>query len=299
MKPALVVMAAGVGSRYGGLKQIDAVGTSGEGIIDYSVYDAARSGFGKVVFIIRKDIEKDFREIIGKKHEKRLDVSYAFQQLSDVPAGFAVPEDRKKPWGTAHAVLTVASLVDVPFAVINGDDFYGVDAYRALGRYLQSLSEDAREFALVGYTLRNTLSDHGTVSRGVCRMDDDGFLDELVERLKIEKCSSAARALEGEGHVDLSGDEIVSMNMFGFTPAVFPLLRQRFASFIDRRGGDPKAEFLLPDEVGRMVAEKLIRVKVITTSAEWFGITYREDRESVVRSIRSLVQQGGYPEKLD
>ncbi len=300
MKPTLVVMAAGIGSRYGGLKQIDAVGKHGEGIIDFSVFDALRADFGKVVFVIRRDIEKDFRQIIGQKHERKLPVAYAFQELADIPEGYRVPPNRTKPWGTAHAVLAAESLVETPFAVINGDDFYGLDAYETIGSYLASLDLSAKTFAMVGYRLRNTLSDYGTVSRGVCRIDEEGFLVKVVERLKIEKHGTGARVFEQDEQVEsLTGDETVSMNMFGFTPAVFPVLRQRFAVFLDNYMTDTKAEFLLPAEVDYLVQERIAKVKVLTSSAQWFGITHRPDKDHVVSSLRSLVEQGHYPEQLN
>ena len=211
MKPTLVVMAAGVGSRYGGLKQLDAVGANGEGIIDYSVYDAVRAGFDKVVFIIRRDIEEDFRRIIGRKHERRVRVEYAFQELGDLPAGFGVPQGREKPWGTAQAIIAARKHVSAPFAVINGDDFYGQDAYRTLARYLEGLDPAGTGYAMVGYRLRNTLSEFGTVSRGVCALDPQGNLREVVERLKVEKRGQGAVSLEEEGsrltsaHTDAAG----------------------------------------------------------------------------------------------
>ena len=298
-KPTLLVMAAGVGSRYGGLKQLDAVGAAGEGIIDYSVYDAVRAGFDRVVFIIRRDIEVDFRRVIGRKHERRVDVAYAFQELTDLPGGFTVPEGRTKPWGTGQAILAARASVTAPFAVINGDDFYGLDAYRTLGSYLSTLDPAGRGYAMVGYRLRNTLSEHGTVSRGVCEMDGAGDLRSVVERLKIEKKGSGAVAHEeGSPDLPLTGDEIVSMNMFGFTPTVFELLEERFAAFLREHGRDMKQEFLLPREVNAMVAARQATVRVLSSRAVWFGITYREDKEYVVESIRRLIRGGDYPERI-
>jgi UTP-glucose-1-phosphate uridylyltransferase len=298
-KPTLVVMAAGVGSRYGGLKQLDPVGPGGEGIIDYSVFDAVRAGFDRVVFIIRRDIEEDFRSIIGRKHERRVDVAYAFQELADLPQGFTLPAGRQKPWGTGQAIIAACSHVRAPFAVINGDDFYGGDAYRTLGGYLETLDPAGTNYAMVGYRMRNTLSEFGTVSRGVCVADDRGNLREVVERLKIEKRGEGAVAHE-EGGVDLqfTGDEIVSMNMFGFTPTAFDILERRFVEFLGKHGGEPKTEFLLPREVGTMIASGIATMRMLSSSATWFGITYREDREHVVAAIRALVAKGEYPARI-
>lgn len=293
-------MAAGVGSRYGGLKQLDAVGQNGEGIIDYSVYDAVQAGFGKVVFIIRRDIEKDFRRIIGRKHERRVEVAYAYQELADLPEGFAVPTGRSKPWGTGQAIISARAHVEVPFAVINGDDFYGQDAYRTLCRYLEELDPAGTRYAMVGYPLRNTLSEFGTVSRGICRTDAQGDLLEVVERLKIEKRGRGALSHEEDGQdLPLSGDEIASMNMFGFTPTVFDELGRRFVDFLKIAGKEPKTEFLLPREVGAMIASRAASVRVLASSATWFGITYREDKEQVVSSIRQLIEKGEYPARME
>lgn len=293
-------MAAGVGSRYGGLKQLDAVGPNGEGIIDYSVYDAVRAGFDKVVFIIRRDIEEDFRRLIGSKHERRVQVAYAHQELDDLPNGYAVPAGREKPWGTGQAILAARAAMDAPFGVVNGDDFYGLDAFRALARYLQTLDPAANGYAMVGYRLRNTLSDHGTVSRSVCSIDTQGDLQEVVERLKIEKTADGAVAHE-EGATDLplSGEEIVSMNMFGFTPTVFGVLEERFKGFLASHGTELKSEFLLPREVNEMVSRSVAKMRVLSSTATWFGITYREDKERVVASIRGLIEAGEYPERIE
>lgn len=297
--PALVVMAAGVGSRYGGLKQIDVVGAGGEGIIDYSVYDALREGFTSVVFVIRRDFEEDFRRIIGGKHERHAEVCYAYQELEDLPAGFSVPAGREKPWGTAHAVMAAKPLVRGPFAVVNGDDFYGRDAYRSMCAYLRGLDPARATYAMVGYKLRNTLSDFGTVSRGICVTDDRGDLREVVERLRIEKRGTGAVAHEEGGRdLPLTGDEVTSMNMFGFTPALFPQLERRFLDFLRSHGRELKAEFLLPREVNALVASGEAKVRVLSSSATWFGITYREDKEHVIASIRSLIDRGEYPARI-
>jgi hypothetical protein len=253
----------------------------------------------KVVFIIRRDIEEDFRRIIGRKHERRVRVEYAFQELGDLPAGFGVPQGREKPWGTAQAIIAARKHVSAPFAVINGDDFYGQDAYRTLARYLEGLDPAGTGYAMVGYRLRNTLSEFGTVSRGVCALDPQGNLREVVERLKVEKRGQGAVSLEEEGkELPLSGDEIVSMNMFGFTPTAFDELERRFIGFLSRHSGDKKAEFLLPREVNAMVADGTATVRVLSSSATWFGITYREDKEHVIASIRGMIERGDYPARL-
>ena len=253
-----------------------------------------------MVFVIRRDIEEDFRRIIGAKHERRIAVKYAFQELGDLPAGFDVPAGRVKPWGTAHAVLAAKPHVEEPFAVINGDDFYGRDAYGTLGRYLRGLDPSRATYAMVGYRLRNTLSEFGTVSRGICGTDATGDLRDVVERLKIEKRGAGAVAHE-EGGLDiaLTGDEIASMNMFGFTPALFGQLERRFVAFLEAHGRELKTEFLLPREVNALVASGEASVRVLSSTATWFGITYREDKERVVASIRSLIDKGEYPARIE
>ena len=259
--PTLLVLAAGMGSRYGGLKQIDPVGPGGETIIDYSIYDALRAGFGKLVFVIRKDIEEPFRQVIGARFEKRVPVEYVFQELDKLPSGFAVPEGRTKPWGTTHAILMGADAVCEPFAVINADDFYGAEAYRALAGHLESGTQD---YAMVGFTLRNTLSDFGSVSRGVCTVTSDGFLKDVVEMTTIERDGSHARNTDASGHVtSLTSDEPVSMNMWGFTPRVFDQLRTLFTEFLSRNSTELRAECYIPSVVNELVSCNLARVKVL------------------------------------
>jgi NDP-sugar pyrophosphorylase family protein len=285
-----------MGSRYGGLKQIDPVGPAGETIIDYSIYDALRAGFGKLVFVIRKDIEEAFRETVGARFEKRIAVDYVFQSLEDIPSGFSVPEGRTKPWGTTHAILTAAGVIHEPFAAINADDFYGAQGYRELAGHLTSGSSD---YAMVGFTLRNTLSDFGSVARGVCRVSGDNMLESIVEHTKIERDGNGARNTDSEGKVTkLSGDEPVSMNMWAFTPRVFDQLRERFQRFLERSGSDPKAECLIPNTVGDLIRDGQARVKVLRTNDSWFGVTYRDDRPRVIESVRGLISAGTYPEKL-
>ncbi len=298
---ALIVMAAGIGSRYGGLKQIDPVGPGGEKIVDYSVYDARRAGFRQVVFVIRKEMEADFREHIGRQIEEQIETSYVYQELAPLPEGFTVPEGRVKPWGTAHAVAACREAVRTPFAVINADDFYGPSAFRVLGEFLQK-AEDAEgvpEYCLIGYLLANTLSEHGHVSRGVCEVGPDGTLRTIRERVRIQRFEDAIRHTEdGEHWIDLPADSVVSMNMWGFTPSLFEELDTGFVEFLKARGSDLKAEYFLPERVGELVAAGRARVKVLRTGERWFGITYKEDKPVVERAVRGLVEQGVYPPTL-
>lgn len=285
-----------MGSRYGGLKQIDPVGPSGETILEYSVFDALRAGFGRVVFLIRRDIEKEFREVVGVKFENRANVDYAFQELNDLPAGFSVPPGRTKPWGTTHAILCAEKALPGPFAAINADDFYGQGAYQALAGHLKS---DSPDFAMVGFVLRNTLSDFGTVARGVCRTNAEGFLEEIVERTGIAKDGSGAKFTDDDGvERRLTGDEPVSMNFWGFHSALFPLIRQRFVDFLAAHGHEEKSEDYIPNAVGEFVRAGHCRVRVLGSSDPWFGVTYKEDRPTVVENIRRLVAEGRYPERL-
>jgi UTP-glucose-1-phosphate uridylyltransferase len=296
MKPALLVLAAGIGSRYGGLKQIDPVGPNGETIMDYSIHDAERAGFGKVVFAIRREIEEPFKKIIGARFEKKMAVDYVFQELDKLPPGFSVPPGRTRPWGTGHAILMAAEAVHEPFAAINADDFYGANSFRALAEHLQSGSGD---FAMVGFTLRNTLSEFGSVARGVCKTSGDGFLESVTELTKIERAGAGAKAAGPEGRaISLTGDETVSMNMWGFTPALFSQLRGQFTDFLRKHGAEEKSEFYIPFAVNEAIRVKSARVKVLRTPDAWFGVTYREDRPLVVEGIRKLIARGDYPEKL-
>ncbi len=294
--PTLLVLAAGMGSRYGGLKQIDPVGPAGETIIDYSIFDALRAGFGKLVFVIRKDIEQQFREIVGARFDKRIATEYVFQSLEDIPPRFTVPAGRTKPWGTTQAILLAAGVIREPFAAINADDFYGADGYRELARHLTSGSPD---YAMVGFVLRNTLSDFGSVARGVCQVAGDGFLQHIVELTKVERDANGARNTDAAGQVTmLTGDEPVSLNMWGFTPRVFDQLRERFEKFLEGNAADLKAECYIPNTVGELVRSGQARVKVLHTRDSWFGVTYREDRPRVIESIRRLIASGLYPERL-
>ncbi len=294
--PTLLILAAGMGSRYGGLKQIDPVGPSGETIIDYSIFDALRAGFGKLVFIIRKDFEDSFREKVGSRFEKRVAVEYVFQALEDIPSRFRVPAERTKPWGTTQAILQAANAIREPFAAINADDFYGAASYRELAGHLNAGTDD---YAMVGFVLRNTLSEFGSVARGVCEVASDGFLKHIVELTKIERDGKGARNTDPAGVVtSLTGDEPVSMNMWAFTPRVFAQLRERFEQFLATNADDLKAECYIPMTVGELVRSGEARVKVLHSPDSWFGVTYREDRPRVVQSIRALIDAGAYPEKL-
>jgi hypothetical protein len=285
-----------MGSRYGGLKQIDPVGPAGETIIDYSIFDAMRAGFGKLVFVIRKDIEQQFREIVGARFEKRIAVEYVFQELDKLPAPYTLPAGRTKPWGTTHAILMAEGVIRENFAAINADDFYGQEAYQVLAKHLIAGTAD---YAMVGFILKNTLSAHGSVARGVSRVDAHNYLTNIVEMMKIEPDGSGAKNTEADGQVTkLTGDEAVSMNFWGFTPALFPQIKVEFEKFLKKAGGEQKSECYIPATVGELVTSGRARCKVLRSSDSWFGVTYREDRPQVVESIRQLIAQGKYPEQL-
>ncbi len=303
-KPALVVLAAGMGSRYGGLKQIDSVGPSGETLLDYSIFDAVRGGFAKVVFVIREDIEAAFIDSVGANYEGRdeLTVRYAFQELDDVPEGLGVPAGREKPWGTGHATLAARDQIDEPFAVINADDFYGARAFELLGAHLIEVAgagdAAAGDYSMVGFVLRDTLSDHGPVVRGVCEQRD-GYLWHIDELRNITRHGDGA-VYPGDGGEDrhLTGDETVSMNFWGFTPAIFAHLESGLSGFLVENLDDPGSEFLLPDLVDNLISTGAARVRILPDGGPWFGVTYREDSKGVSRSIRSLIDAGDYPERL-
>lgn len=288
----LVILAAGMGSRYGGLKQVDPMGPGGETVLDYAVYDARRAGFRRVVFVIRRDFEDIFRAKVGARCARILDVDFAFQELTDLPTlvlnARSLGSERQKPWGTGHAVWCARRQVQGPFAVINADDFYGEDSFRQLAAFLQAGGPPTR-YAMIGFRLDQTLSEHGAVSRGVATVAN-GRLVGLEERTGIQTADV--------GHGKLRGDEIVSMNCWGFTPAVFPQLEGGFAQFLRERGTDPKAEFYLPAAISALVAAGQAEVRVLPTQARWFGVTYREDRHRVVAAIDDLIRGGGYPPRL-
>ena len=299
MKPTLVIMAAGVGSRYGGLKQIDPVGPNSEIILDYSVYDAIRAGFGKVVFIIRRDIEQDFKSIIGSHFAGRIKVEYVFQELTDLPSGFSVPEGRVKPWGTGQAVLACRKAVREPFGVINADDLYGAESYKILAGYLSKLDPTCGAYAMVGFRIDHTLSEHGHVTRGICEVDAANMLVSVTERFKIEKTATGARYQdEKEQWFSLKGDEVASMNMWGFTPTLFKHLEEKFPLFLQGAGGNLKAEFLMPSVADTLIKGRKITMKVLDTPAKWLGVTYKEDKPEVQKNIRALVARTIYPSPL-
>ena len=303
-KPVLVVMAAGMGSRYGGLKQIDPVGNHNQLIIDYSIYDARRAGFETVVFVIKHEIEDTFKAAIGDRLSKVINVKYAFQELTDLPAGYTVPEGRVKPWGTCHAILAARKVVDGPFAVVNADDYYGPEAFREIYQYLESNSdqEGCYEFAMVGYRLGNTVTEHGHVARGVCEEDENNYLIRVTERTKIEKDGDNARFTEDDGKTwtALSGDTIVSMNLWGFTRSFLTEADQRFPAFLDKalQENPIKGEYFLPSVVTQRLEEKKARVKVLRSSDKWYGVTYKEDKPVVVAAIAEKTASGLYPDKL-
>jgi UTP-glucose-1-phosphate uridylyltransferase len=299
MSMTLVVLAAGIGSRYGGLKQIEAVGPHGAIVIEYSVFDALRAGFDRVVCVIRRDIERDFRTLVAARFERHVAVEYVFQDLNDLPAGFVAPPDRKKPWGTGHAVLACRDCVTSPFAVINADDFYGRQSFLALGRFLKARQARDSRYAMVGFTLRNTLSEHGHVARGVCDVDAWGALKRVVERTTLEKAGAGARYADADGGwTPLTGDEPVSMNMWGLTPSIFEPLQREFPRFLAANAANPKAEFFLPTVMDGLIGSGRATVQVLPTPEQWLGVTYPEDKSIVTDGIGLLVRQGVYPANL-
>ena len=298
MKPSLLVLAAGMGSRYGGNKQLDRVGPNGETIIDYSIYDAARAGFGRIVFVIRRDIEEQFTEQFVKPLKGFIEVDYVFQDLDNLPGCIKPPEGRTKPWGTSHAIMVARDIIKEPFGVINSDDYYGVDSFKTLYDFLVSDS-DENTFCIIGYKMGNTLSDHGDVNRGVCRVDDKGMLVDIVETRGIVKRPDGVFAPAKDGGFNrFSVDDIVSMNLWGFRPSCFRYLEEEFSSFITRSGNDLKAELDIPTSMDVFVKRGEIEIKVLMTDERWFGVTYREDKPFVVDSINKMIEEGKYPGKL-
>ena len=302
MKPTLLLLAAGMGSRYGGLKQLDGLGPNGETIMDYSIYDAIKAGFGKIVFVIRKDFEQEFREKILSKYEGHIPAELVFQSLDSLPEGFTTPEGRVKPWGTNHAVMMAAKAIHEPFCVINCDDFYNRDAYMVIGKFLADLPEGStNQYAMVGFRVGNTLSENGTVARGICSKDDKGNLTTVVERTEIMRVDGPICYKDEQGDwIPVEDNTPVSMNMWGFTPDYFEHSEAYFKEFL----GDPKnmtnlkAEFFIPLMVNKLINENTATVKVLDTTSKWFGVTYSADRPSVVEKIQSLVNEGVYPEHL-
>ena len=287
----LLIMAAGMGSRYGGLKQMDPVGPNGETIIDYSVYDAIRAGFNKVVFIIRGEFEKEFKSQITNKYEGSIQVEFAFQELDNLPDGFKCPDGRQKPWGTGHAILSAVDLIKEPFAVINGDDFYGLETYQIIADFYQNGGDS---FSMVAYELGNTLSEFGVVTRGLCTVNNN-LLSTVVETSNLER---TANGISSDRDLKLDGSEAVSMNVWGFTPDLFPYLRSMFNDFLKREGEEMKSEFFIPSVVNNLIQSNTRTVKVLKTGSSWFGVTYKEDKPHVVNKIKSLIDNNEYPMKL-
>ena len=300
MKPTLLILAAGIGSRYGGLKQLDQIGPTGETIIDYSIYDAIIAGFGKVIFIIKERIEDDFKEIFVERLKDKIAIDYVFQETWMVPEGITIPDNRSKPWGTGHAVMMADGKIDGPFAVINGDDFYGRGAFETLAAYYKDWTPArSNDYCMVGYPVDKTLSEFGAVSRGVCQSDEDFLLAEVVERTQIERIGTRIVYKNEKGQdVNIEENAIVSMNFWGFTPSFFGYLNRGFETFIEQNAGNLKAEFYIPSVVNDLIKTKTASVRLLQCDEKWFGMTYKEDRESVVKSIRQLVKTGVYPGNL-
>lgn len=299
MKPTLFVLAAGMGSRYGGLKQLDGLGPNGETIMDYSIFDAIRGGFGKLVFVIRKSFEQDFREKIISKYENHIPVEVVFQDLNDLPAGFTCPEGRQKPWGTNHAVLMGKNVIKEPFAVINADDFYGRDSFAVLGKWLTEATGKKNEYCMVGYRVGNTLSESGSVARGVCETNAEGYLTGVVERTAIERIDGDIQFTDENGKkVVLEENTPVSMNMWGFTPDYFQYSEDYFVDFLKENISNLKCEYFIPLMVNELIQKGTATVKVLDTTSKWFGVTYAADRQGVVDKIQALVDAREYPNKL-
>ena len=297
MKPTLLILAAGMGSRYGGIKQLDAFGPSGETIIDYSIYDAIKSGFGKVVFIIREDFTAEFKNVFEPKLNGKIATEYVMQEMDSFTGGFKLPQDRTKPWGTAHAVLCAKDSIHETFAVINADDFYGRDGFEKAAKFLNT-EVSPETWCIIGYQLSKTLSENGTVSRGVCQVDADGNLISIAERIKIYPEGNKIIYEENNTKTELPPDTVVSMNFWGFHPNVFEYIQKLFQKFLKENIDNPKAEFFIPIVGDAFIREHKGKIKVIPTSSQWFGVTYREDAPVVKESIESLVESGVYPEKL-
>jgi hypothetical protein len=298
MKPTLLVLAAGMGSRYGGNKQLDEVGPSGETIIDYSIYDAVRAGFGKIVFVIRRDIEEQVKERFVERLKDKIEVDYVFQEITNLPEGVKVTPERQKPWGTSHAILVTKDKIKEPFGVINSDDYYGVESFNILYDFLVN-DTDPDCYSIVGYKLGNTLSEHGHVNRGVCKAGSDGLLQGIVETRQISKTLNGATAPGPDGTVlNFTGNEIVSMNLWGFKPSCYDILGKEFRNFINKSGMDPKSELDIPTSVDKFVKNGEIKIKVLMSNEKWFGVTYREDKPFVVESIRKMIRKGIYPVRI-
>lgn len=298
MKPTLFVLAAGMGSRYGGLKQMDGVGPSGETIMDYSIYDALRAGFGKIVFVIREFFEDDFREKIVSKYENHVPVEVVFQELDKLPAGFTVNPERVKPWGTNHAVMMGKDVIHEPFAVINADDFYGRESYSILAEQLKKMNGQENHYCMVGYRIHNTLSESGSVARGVCATDENEYLTSVIERTHVERVDGVVKFKEGEVWTELGENTPVSMNMWGFTPDYFEYSEKYFIDFLEKNQENLKSEYFIPLMVDHLITTNTADVKVLDTPSKWFGVTYAEDRPGVVAKLQNLVDKGEYPTPL-
>ena len=301
LSPTLLVMAAGIGSRYGGEKQLERVGPGGETLLDYAVFDALRAGFSRVVFVIRRDMAERFHSAIGQRYLGRIDVDYAFQELHDLPAGRAVPEGRAKPWGTGQAVLAARHLIQTPFAVINADDYYGPDSFAQLGRFLSSpeRAEHPEVYALVAFRLRDTVSAHGAVARGICAIGEDGMLARVTEVTAIGRAPGGGFVAPGpDGNRVFTGDEPVSLNFWGFTPSLFGYLQERFLAFLAERGQEPDAEFFLPDAVNELMRTRRVGVAALPTRSQWFGLTFKEDKPGLEQRLREMATRGEYPARL-
>ena len=298
MKPTLLILAAGMGSRFGGLKQVEPIGPGGEVIMDYSIFDAVRAGFGKVVFVIRESFADEFKELFDAKLRGKVAIEYVYQELDDLPEGYSVPHGREKPWGTAHAILVAKDAIDEPFCQLNADDFYGYEAFKTMAEFLSGPIKPY-QYSMVGYKLKSTLSEYGSVSRGICDVDSDGYLQKIVETLKIYKDKGQIVSLEPDGVVKPhTGDEIVSMNIWGFQPDIFGILEEKFIKFLDQNSHLPKSEMLIPSVVYEMIMEQKASVEVLKGDSLWFGVTYKEDKPYAVSQVKKLIEKGEYPEKL-
>ena len=299
MKTTLLFLAAGMGSRYGGLKQLDKFGPNGETLMEYSIYDGIKAGFEKIVFVIRRDFEDAFKEAYIDKIKDKIEVDYVFQELTSLPAGFSVPEGREKPWGTGHAIMAAKDVIDGPFAVVNADDFYGRGAYQIIHDFLANQNQyDSTTYTIIGYPLPKTLSDHGHVSRGVCEVDSEGNLVKVTERLNIARDKNGIYYHEDDKSFLLPGDTSVSMNLMGFDPTFFDYLEKYFVDFLKESIGNLKSEYLLPTVVNELAVSKQVTVKILKTDAQWFGVTYQEDRPIVIEKINNMVNDGLYPSNL-
>lgn len=299
MKPTLLILAAGMGSRYGGLKQIASVGPNGEPIVDYSIYDALAAGFEKIVFVIRQEFKSAFEKQFSSKYAKEIEIAYAFQEMDSCVGDFHIPTDREKPWGTGHAVLAAKDVIDEPFAVINADDFYGAKTFKLMAEFLATTRNASNDYCMAGFQLKNTLSEYGTVSRGITQVDKEMFLKNVTEHTGIERTDDTIVSFDEQGNKhDLAGDEIVSMNFWGLKTSIFEFLQEQFTCFLKTNRSDLKSEFYIPAAVDQLIREDKISAKVLPTKEKWFGVTYREDMNRAKENVRELIQQGVYPERL-